>query len=347
MKISKAFFEHFLLKLRTPFRFGNNTLTHKEGFLLKLSDDRGRIGMGTIEPFEYFGTESFQSAGEQLSRLSSFWESGDSDNPEEILDKIKNLFGEYPATHSGIEQAILSLCSSSEDKTFPHLPGNDSRKLLRVNGVVGLGDVTEVIREVGRLLEAGRKTIKIKCGREKTFQDLKVFMAVRKEFGDKVILRGDANGKWTKTQAVEVLKAFEDINIEYMEQPVRDLNEFEFLKSRVKTPIAADESFRGLNELETILSEGTADYLILKPIPAGGLLNSIKIIDRCKVQGTPVIVTTSMDSCIGKRISVLAATRLDSDRACGLDTTQFFEADLAEDVYPVVEGKITITQPII
>lgn len=342
MRIAGFSFEPFNLRFKTPFRFFDATLTEKSGFIIRLTDTDGNIGIGAVEPFEYFGTESLTSSLSFLKSKLQEISAREFQITTEFFDFISKDFNNYPAANCGLEQAFISLANFSEPEFFTKKFGNKFKNSVIVNGVIGLGDAEAVIRRAGELIEQGRTTLKIKCGREKIFQDLKIFMALRKEFGDKIILRGDANGKWTKTQAVEILKAMEDFDIQYVEQPVSNLDDFDFLKSRVKTPIAADESFRGLDDLEKIMTRGTVDYLILKPIPAGGLLNSLRIIDKCNEKNLPVVVTTTMDSSISKRIDVAAASYLKSEIACGLDTSQFFENDLTGDIYPVDSGRITI-----
>ncbi len=344
MRITGFNFKPFSIPFMIPFRFGNQVLESKEGLIIEAVDSSGKTGRGTSEPFEYFGTESLQKTKELAQLLSESFMSIGEIQITDWLKLVDEKFDNFPAFHSGVEQALLSLNHQTDPHFLPTLLKNRIKGSVYVNAVIGLEESKEILNKIETFIGLGYDTVKIKCGRDRTYHDLKIFMDIRKNFGNSIKLRGDANGKWTKIQAVEILKALEDQNIEYMEQPVPDFNEFEYLKSRVSTPLAADESMKNLDDLEKIVTAGTADYVVVKPIPAGGLRRSIEIINRAENAGVGAVVTTSMDSVIGKKLSVLAASYLSCDIRCGLDTSSFFVNDIENDPYPVSGGKILLNE---
>ena len=72
----------------------------------------------------------------------------------------------------------------------------------------------------------------------------------------------------------------------------------------------------------------------------GGIIPTLKIIEFAQKNKIKVVVTTSLDSCIGRSFAVLAASFVDKKTAHGLGTAHLFENDLFTDPYPVKNGQI-------
>lgn len=66
-----------------------------------------------------------------------------------------------------------------------------------------------------------------------------------------------------------------EFNIEYIEQPCKSIEEIKELKVLTKIPVAIDENLRLANDatnpehIKTITD--VADFVVIKPIPVGGI----------------------------------------------------------------------------
>jgi len=73
--------------------------------------------------------------------------------------------------------------------------------------------------------------------------DLRLVASVREALGGAPRLRLDANGSWTLPQAVRMLNALEEYDIDFVEQPVRDhpVSHLAELRSRIAISVCANE----------------------------------------------------------------------------------------------------------
>src|SRR6202040_2744014 len=81
-------------------------------------------------------------------------------------------------------------------------------------------------------------------------EDLRMVACVREALGTGRRLRVDANGSWTLPQAVRMLKALEEHDIDFVEQPVRDhpIGHLAELRNRTAITICANEGLWSVAE---------------------------------------------------------------------------------------------------
>src|SRR5699024_10444470 len=75
-------------------------------------------------------------------------------------------------------------------------------------------------------------------------EDLARVEAVREALGPSGKVRVDANGAWDVDTAVQMVRALDRFDLEYVEQPCASLDELASVRRRVEVPVAADESIR-------------------------------------------------------------------------------------------------------
>jgi L-alanine-DL-glutamate epimerase-like enolase superfamily enzyme len=155
-------------------------------------------------------------------------------------------------------------------------------------------------------------------------------------------MRVDVNGKWKLSEAIANLNKLTFLNLEYAEQPVNSLKNFKILKVKSKIPLAADESIRNISDAEIFIKEKGAEILILKPMMIGGIIPTIKIIGLAEKNNIKTVITSSLESAVGKAMAVFAASLVRSEIAHGLGTGAFFVQDFTPDPYIVKRGKISL-----
>ena len=144
-------------------------------------------------------------------------------------------------------------------------------------------------------------------------------------------VRLDANGAFEIETALKLSEYLlkNNINLEYLEQPVKTIAEMAELKLKLKSigdiKIAADESVRKVSDPLAVAQADAADILVLKAAPLGGITNAIAI---AKEAGLPVVVSSALETSIGLSMGAFLAAELNSPYASGLGTA----ALLAEDV---------------
>ena len=115
-----------------------------------------------------------------------------------------------------------------------------------MNMTLGAGPPDEVAAQATDGLREGYACFKVKVGLP---DDADRVAAVREAVGPWPALRVDANGAWSVEEAVRAIRALEEQDLEFVEQPCRTLEELAQVRQRVSTPIAADEPIATLREL--------------------------------------------------------------------------------------------------
>ena len=121
-----------------------------------------------------------------------------------------------------------------------------------MNLTLSAGPAEEVAARAKEGVRAGYQCFKLKVGRA---DDEERVAAVREAIGSWPALRLDANGVWSVDEAVERIGALEPNDLELVEQPCATLPELAEVRERVSTPIAADESITGPDDVRAAAAE--------------------------------------------------------------------------------------------
>lgn len=341
MKIISLKYVPYSLKLKSPFHTAKTKVSVRKGFVISLSDESGVKGFGDAAPLPDFGSESYDQALKFLSNFKFNLEIN-LDDFENSLEQNLQAMQKFPATRHGLEQALLNYFSAKAKIPLNELLNRKLAKDIKINGVIGITTRSKLIVKVDELLKSGFTTLKVKVGRDNFKNDFDAIEYIRSKAGDKIKIRIDANGTWTPAKAVKNLQSLEKFNIEYCEQPVKNIYDFSKIKSGTKISLAADESIRSLKDAQEIIEQKLAPVIILKPMMLGGILNALKIADLAAKNKLKVIITTSFESALGRSFAILAASFLNNNLAHGLGTGGYFQKDIFVDPYPVKNGIISL-----
>jgi O-succinylbenzoate synthase len=195
----------------------------------------------------------------------------------------------------------------------------------------------------------GCRTAKVKVAeRDQTLaDDLARVEAVRDALGPDGLVRVDANGAWDVDEAVRAIAAIDRAagGLEYVEQPVMDVEDLAAVRRRVAVPIAADESIRRAEDPYRVRDLEAADVAVLKVQPLGGVRACLRIAEDI---GLPVVVSSAVESSVGIAAGVaLAAALPELPHACGLATVQLLTDDVVTEPMLPVDGMLPASRPTI
>jgi len=166
--------------------------------------------------------------------------------------------------------------------------------------------------------------------------------AVRDAIGPDGRIRVDANGAWSVDEAVPRIAALDRAagGLEYVEQPVADVEDLARVRRRVDVPVAADESIRRAEDPYRVRDLEAADVAVLKVQPLGGVRACLRIAEDI---GLPVVVSSALETTVGIAAGVaLAAALPELPYACGLATVQLLTDDLATAPLLPVDGALPV-----
>jgi len=171
-------------------------------------------------------------------------------------------------------------------------------------------DIAALAAEVAGYVERGFRAIKIKVGRQPeallnpllnmpaadyatvTFEeDVARVHAVRKAIGPDIKLAIDANNAWTPSLALAFMRAVEQDNIYWLEEPVAtdDLAGSALLAQQLTTPVSGYETETGLPGFRELISHHAVDIVQPDVIWSGGITECRKIAALAQAHNLPVI----------------------------------------------------------
>ncbi len=180
----------------------------------------------------------------------------------------------------------------------------------------------------------GCRTAKVKVAEpgQTLADDVARVAEVRALMGASARVRVDANGAWSVDDALRAVQALAVHDLEYVEQPCASLDELAELRVRLAragldVPVAADESIRKADDPLRVAARGSADVVVVKVAPLGGVRAALAVAERC---GLPAVVSSALDTSVGIAAGVALAAALPAlPYACGLGTVGLFEQDVA------------------
>ncbi|MBT8379468.1 MAG: o-succinylbenzoate synthase [Ignavibacteria bacterium] len=331
----------YIMKLKTPFETSKGKISERKGFIITLKSESGKTGIGDAAPFPEFGSESYEEAEEALNKIDLKINVDINDIRKSVIYTYKD-FQAFPSLKHGLEQALLNLICNEQKISLAELLNLKMKKEVKVNAAIGFLSPEDAVKKAKEFTKAGFDTLKLKTGRENFDDDLRTIKSVRSAVGSDVKIRIDANGKWNLDSATRNLQQLEELNIEYAEQPVNSIEDFSELKKIVSIPLAADESIRNYISAKNFISTKAIDVIVLKPMLIGGLIQALEIIELAESSNVVPVVTSSFESAVGRMNAVIAAASVLQDVAHGLAVSQYYEADIGREIFPINSGKITI-----
>jgi O-succinylbenzoate synthase len=244
-------------------------------------------------------------------------------------------FPDYPpnVTTRWLASALEAACSSLPS------PGRSS---IPVNVTVPAVTPDVAMRLV---LESGASTAKVKVGEpgQTVEEDEERLAAVRSAIGPEGKIRIDVNAAWDLETATERLASYSRFDLEYVEQPVRTLEEMVELKRRTDVLLAADELVRLRPDPVEVAEMGAADILVVKVQPLGGVGRTLDIAARA---GIPVVVSSALETSVGIYSGLLVASLLpELPYACGLGTVALIEGDPTRTPLVSMTGELEVRRP--
>ena len=245
-------------------------------------------------------------------------------------------FPEYPD-----EEAAIWLKAAIE---FAYTDFQPKTKTVKVNATLpAVDNVKEALEPFGKF-----EVVKIKVAEKgQTLED--DFRRINKvlELYPDTRIRLDANGAFNIATALKLSEYLlkNNINLEYLEQPVATIPEMAELKLKLKQlgdiKIAADESVRKVSDPLAVAHANAADILVLKAAPLGGITNAIAI---AKEAGLPVVVSSALETSVGLSMGAFLAAELNSPYASGLATAALLAEDVTDQPLMLISGELAATR---
>ena len=316
----KATYYKYILQFKTPSGTSRGILKTKETWFLYLSKE-GKFGVGECGLFRGLSIDDRPDYEDKLKWVCNNIELG--------LDILLAKTIHFPSIQIGLEQAFLSLQSTSPFKLFVS-NFTESNKAIDINGLIWMGDREFMNDQIKEKIAQGFRCLKMKIGAIDFATEVQLLASIRKEFSiNDIELRVDANGAFKPSEALEKLKILSNYDLHSIEQPIRQghYQEMALLCEETPLPIALDEELIGVFDVTKrtkMLQIIKPQYIILKPSLVGGFKESLEWIELAKKSGIGWWVTSALESNIGLNAIAQWTATLKSSMPQGLGTGGLF-----------------------
>jgi o-succinylbenzoate synthase len=343
LRVERVAVRSFDLPLARPVRVGGRVLDRRRGFLVILEDEAGRAGVGEAAPLPGLHPESPEEALAQIRRVASSLRGAALDLGAaplaEALGAWPAVGGLLPSVRAGFEGAALALAAAAAGTDVAHLLAPRPTAAVLVNGLLE-GDPVAVAAEASRLASLGYSCLKLKVGRGDPGAEAALAAQVRRAAGARVALRLDANRAWDLETAVAFARRVAALDIEYIEEPLRDAAGLPAFAARSGVPVALDETLLGRTPASPGPLGGVA-ALVLKPALLG-FGRALAWAGAARAHGVAPVISAAFPSAAGLALEAALAAAVGAGAAHGLGTFAFLAEDLARRPIAAPHGALAL-----
>lgn len=325
-----ARFELFALRipLKAPFITSLGALHEVESVILRATARDGLVGWGECNPFWPINGETQETGlavGKHLAKSLIGLEAGAIEEAHAVMDRL--IFGNS-SIKSAFDIALHDIAAQQAGMSLHRFLGASANRPLITDYTVSLGAPEKMAADARSIVREGFRVVKVKLGGAPE-EDIRRVSAIREAIGDPVPLRIDANQGWTPQQAIVVLNALGDANIQHCEEPIPRWQFMELRRVREASPIPimADESCFDHRDAERLIALGACDRFNIKLGKSGGLHKARKIIALAEQAGMEVQIGGFLESRLAWTAAAHLALTSDAVRYCDMDTPLMFASD--------------------
>jgi O-succinylbenzoate synthase len=299
-------FRAYRLPFKQPVRTSHGLWTEREGVIVRLEAQSGKIGWGEAAPVAHFGMERQSDLAARCAAVPRLLERH---VPAEWAVRC-------PTLANAIEMALNEIGGPS-----PEVPTGaavaarepDGSSFYPVAAFLPAGRAA--LAAVPAKAEMGFRTFKWKVGVWDLGDELAILDDLCAALPTGAVLRLDANGGWERRAAERWLEVCAKRPVEFVEQPVAaDSGAVDLLlglSGDYPTPLALDESLVADQDLDQWIGRGWPGYYVVKPLlfadPIGALL-------KLEKAGARVVFSSALETAVGARAALRTAFRWKGER---------------------------------
>jgi len=225
---------------------------------------------------------------------------------------------------SGIDLALWDLRGKAVGWPLYRLLGGAARAIPAYAGGVSLGyqEPAKLVDEARALVAAGYKAVKLRIG-DTVERDLERVAAVRKAFGDGLVILTDANTGYTVADARRAMPGLDAHGVGWLEEPfpAHDHRSYALAATFGRVPLAAGENHYTRFEFTRLIEDRAITILQPDLAKTGGITEGLRIAALASAWKLSINPHTSMTGLsMAASIHFLAA----------IENAGYFEADVSK-----------------
>ncbi|MEU4197725.1 enolase C-terminal domain-like protein [Kribbella sp. NPDC026611] len=270
-----------------------------EFLLVRVSTSDGVEGYGEVSATPLWSGEDGTTADHFIRTLLAPALTGQPLTPvaaaEDLMDKL--LHGNH-FTKAGVSIALWDAFARTLDVPLAVALGGPHRTEIPIKLSLS-GDDEQLERAYAAARAAGFEAFKVKVGLDLP-TDLHRVRRARELAGPDAFLGTDANGGWTRAEAITAVPQLKAFGVAFLEQPLepRDLRGTKAVR-QLGLPVIADESVFGMHDLVDVIEAEAADVVSLYVGKSGGPGRAVRMAEVAAAHGLPVLLGSNGELGIG------------------------------------------------
>lgn len=302
MKIAavRAYPTSFPVAPQNRVALGIGTAVKRDAVVVKVTTDEGIIGWGEA----HHGRAHTAVAKLIETTLRQLIVGMDALSTTDVWEK---LYRAQLASHgmgagaclaiSGIDMALWDIKGKALKQPLYRLLGGAMKAIPAYAGGVSLGyqPEAELVTEARKSLDQGYKAIKLRVG-DAPSRDIARMRAVRKAFGDDLVIFTDANIGYQLEDVRRVMPVLDEIRAGWLEEPfpAHDYRTYREAKLLGRTPLAAGENHYTRFEFNRVIEDGAITILQPDLSKCGGITEALRIAALASSWKLPIHPHSSM-----------------------------------------------------
>jgi len=307
------------LPFKHPFTISKGTKTHQPALLVEL-EFFGIKGYGEAPAIAYYNIPVEKMIAD-IESEKRFIEKFSFTEPDRYWHYLHHLIPDNPFLICALDMAAWDIYGKMKRKQLYQLWDLDISKNPLTDITIGIDSIENM---VSKMKETPWPIYKIKLG---TPDDIHIMEELRKH--TEAVFRIDANAAWKAEEALEKIKVFKELNVEFIEQPLAkdDWEGMKFLYEKSPLPLIADESC--VSEKDVEKCAGFFHGINIKLTKCSGITPALRMIKNARNLGMKVMVGCMNESSVGTAAIAQLLPLLDY---VDMDGPLLLAADVAEGV---------------
>lgn len=312
-----------------PYTIAFKTVDQVMNAFVEITLENGVTGIGSGNPSEYVTGESFEQCKTALQEKNiEFLIGRDIHELNQLTFEVWQKFSKNPAARAALDIALYDVFTKYLKVPLVKFLGQKITSMPTSN-TIGIKNVDETLKEAQEYGERGFKVLKVKLGKDLN-EDIERMVKLREKFGNKFVIRIDANQGYTAHQTIEFYNKTKHLNIELIEQPLpaKAVEETRNLPDEIRNIIAADESLLTPKDALNLVKPPRATGIFnIKLMKCGGVSQGLKIADMAMLEGVELFWGCNDESIVSITAALHAAFACANTKYIDLDGS----LDLAKD----------------
>jgi L-alanine-DL-glutamate epimerase-like enolase superfamily enzyme len=278
MKITGLEYYRTTLKLSTPYTIAYEHIDRVDNVFVKLSTNKGVIGLGCAAP-------DLEVTGETAESVIACLDGEVKDSilgrepfrHSRIMEELKIKFADHPSARAAIDMALYDILGKKADLPLWKILGGFRQKII-TSVTLGIQPLEDTIKLAQEFVAKGYKCLKIKGGIN-VDEDIDRIIRIREAVGKRIGLRFDANQGYTVEESVNFIEKTKSVKLEVFEQPTPrgKPDMLGRVTNMVSVPVMADESLMNLRDAFRLARKDLVDMVNIKLMKAGGISEALHI----------------------------------------------------------------------